>query len=216
MSELQLDAEGVVTFLDPLDEHDDSAAHGAAHLAAVAPLLEPLEAKVAAGSRPRRLTPNEKKKARELMATYMARAIADRADKHYSQHRPMTHLGKSPDAEWDADCSGFDTGVYYWADKWLPFPIDDPNGLRYSGYGYTGTLLSHNWRHKVPEGRRYFVGDLALYGPPTATRHTTICRKPGNAATSVWGSFGNEAGPYDVRLHYRRDYLCVVRPWSLR
>lgn len=169
-----------------------------------------------AASRPRRLTPNEKKKARTLISNYLAKSIATKASKHYSQARPMRHLYLSPELEWTADCSGYVTGAYAWADKWTSFPVEDPNRLGYNGYGYTGTLLAANFHFKVPEGRRYYAGDVALFGPPHATRHTTICRKGGTAQTSVWVSHGNEAGPYDTRLHYRKDFLCVVRPWSLR
>jgi hypothetical protein len=193
-------------------EGDDSLLAGehAPYIAQLDPAL------LGATAHPRRLTPNEKRKARTLIATYCAKAIATKASKHYSQARPMTHLRLSPELPWTADCSGFVTGAYLWADMWTPFPVEDPNRLGYNGYGFTGTLLAANFHFKVPDGRRYFVGDVALFGPPSATRHTTICRKGGTATTSVWASHGNEAGPYDTRLHYRRDLLCVVRPWSLR
>ena len=171
------------------------------------------------GSRPRfgfrPLTPNEKKKARATIAKYLLECEAHEASKHYTQHRPMNHLGRAPNQAWDADCSGYATGALYWADKWLPFPIEDPNGLGYSGWGYTGTLLSHNIRHQVPVDRKFFVGDMASYGPASRTRHVVICSKAGTIATARWSSFGSERGPNHVEIHYRPDLLCVVRPRSL-
>lgn len=164
---------------------------------------------------PAKLTPTQKRRARTLIRNYCERAIDTAASKHYSQHRAMTHLGKSPEREWTADCSGFDTGAFRWADEWCPFEVQDPNGLGYSGWGYTGTLLSRNIGHRIPAGHRYLVGDMSLYGPASRTRHTTICFRSGTAATALWASHGSEAGPYPTRLHYRSDFLCVVRGRSL-
>lgn len=181
-------------------------------------LVDSHDEKLAAAGHARRLTPNEKKRARGAMSRYVLNAIQTAATKHYSQHRPMAHLGRSPLVEWTADCSGFDTGVFAWARKVTGLPVEDPNGasFNFSGWGYTGTLLAANYRRQVPSGRRYFIGDMALYGAPGATKHTVICFKGGDRNTSVWGSHGNEAGPYAVRLHYRADFLCVVRGWSLQ
>lgn len=162
------------------------------------------------------MTPTERKKARRLIRRYLERSEAARAGIHYSQARPMTHLGVSPEQGFTADCSGYATSAFYWAERWLPFDVADPNGLDYSGVGYTGTLLAENRRRRVPAGRRYFIGDLALYGPSLSrTGHVTICRKGGTASEAVWSSHGSEAGPYAVRLHYRSDLLVVVRAEAL-
>jgi len=166
------------------------------------------------------MTPTEKKKARRIIRRYLERSEAVRAGIHYSQARPMTHLGVSPEQGYTADCSGYVTGAFKWADKWLPFHVKDPNGRpagsHYDGWGYTGTLLAANARRRVPLNRRFFLGDIALYGPSLSrTGHCTICRQGGDAATSVWSSHGNEAGPYPTRLHYRRDLLVVVRAEAL-
>ena len=94
--------------------------------------------------------------------------------------------------------------------------VEDPNGLNYSGYGFTGTLLAHNLKRRVPRHHRYFIGDMALYGPSFSdTHHVVICRKGGRREDAIWTSHGSEAGPYPVRLHYRSDLLCVVRSESL-
>jgi hypothetical protein len=194
-----------------LGEHDDSAAHAEQHRSIVEALTaaEPLTAT-------QKLTPNQKKQTRTLIQNYLVKCELYERTKHYSQYRPMTHLGDAPTLEWLADCSGYATGAFYWADKWTPgFKVEDPNGLSYSGWGFTGTLLSRNFRHQVPLDRTFFVGDMGLYGPASRTRHVVICRKGGNISTSIWSSFGSERGPIPVRLGYRSDLLCVVRARSL-
>jgi hypothetical protein len=196
-----------------LGEHDDSAAHAEAHLSILEQLAVPLAVPLTA---PKKLTPTQKKKARGFITNYCVKCEAHERTKHYSQHRPMTHLGDSPEQTWYADCSGYVTSALYWADKWgVGFKVEDPNGLDYSGWGYTGTLLSHNFRHQVPLDHNFYVGDIGLYGPASRTRHTVICRKGGNISTAIWSSFGSERGPIPVRLRYRSDVLCVLRPWSL-
>lgn len=196
---------------DWLGEHDDSAAHVESHL----PLLEQISA-VGPIKATQKLTPNQKKQARQLIQNYLVKCELYERTKHYSQMRPMGHLGDAPAEEWLADCSGYATGAFYWADKWtLGFKIEDPNGLSYSGWGFTGTLLSRNFNHRVPLDRTFFIGDMGLYGPASRTKHVVICRKGGNISTSVWSSFGSERGPIPVRLGYRSDLLCVVRARSL-
>lgn len=195
---------------DWLVEGDDSLAHAESHRALLAS-FHPLSA----AARPRKLTPTEKKKVRKLMQDYLLACERYESSKHYSQHRPMTHLGLPATATWEADCSGYATGTFYRAKQLLKLPIEDPNGLGFSGWGYTGTLLSHNFHHRIPLDRYFYVGDMGLYGPASSTRHVVICRKPGRIGQAVWSSFGSERGPNAVMLTYRHDLLCVVRAWSL-
>ena len=163
------------------------------------------------------LSPEQKAAARFSIRRYCERAEDTRAKKHYSQARPMTHLGKSPSIEWTADCSGFVTGAFRWADIQGPFTLRDPNGLWYNGFGFTGTLLSYNRKGRVPLDQKFFIGDMALYGRSLSdTRHVTICRRNGNASHAIWSSHGSELGPYPVYLHYRPDLLCIVRAEDLR
>jgi hypothetical protein len=136
------------------------------------------------------------------LADYCRRCIAHEPIIHYSQHRPMTHLGAKPENGFTADCSGHATGCYYWV-QW-----PDPNKSNYNGYGWTGTLVN-NPKCNSP----YRVGDLALYGTSTSnTTHVCTCYVAGDASTSVWCSHGSEEGPYAVSLWYRDDLVCVVRP----
>ena len=162
------------------------------------------------------LTPTQKEATRFPIRRYCERAEANRPDIHYAQFRPMNHLGKSPSSEFTADCSGFVTGAFRWADLYTKFAVNDPNGNNYSGYGWTGTLLSHNRKHRIPLNHKFFIGDMAIYAPSLSdTRHVVICRKNGNTQTSIWTSHGSEGGPYSVYLHYRNDLLVVVRSSDL-
>jgi hypothetical protein len=163
------------------------------------------------------LDPTQKEVTRLLIRRYCERAEDNRSDIRYAQFRPMDHLGDSPSSHFTCDCSGFVTGAFRWADLHTAFHVADPNGLKYSGYGYTGTLLAHNRRGRVPLDRYFYVGDMGIYGPSLSdTRHVVICRKNGKANEAIWTSHGSDPGPYPVYLHYRSDLLIVVRAADLR
>ena len=136
------------------------------------------------------------------LSDYCRRSIANEPKIHYSQARPMTHLGDPPEGGFTTDCSGHSTSCYYEAD-W-----PDPNKNCYNGYGWTGELVD-NPKVKPP----YKVGDLALYGTSTGnTTHCCTCYVAGDAWSSTWCSHGSEQGPNAVSLYYRDDLVCVVRP----
>lgn len=161
------------------------------------------------------LSPTDKLKVRKAIANYCLRSEHSQPQIHYSQARPYHHLGVSPEHGFIADCSSFVTGTFFWAGDETNIKVLDPNGRQYDGYGYTGTLLHENIGHPVREDKKFLAGDIALYGPAYRTKHTVICRSAGMAATSVWTSHGSESGPVSVRLNYRSDLLCVLRPKSL-
>lgn len=162
------------------------------------------------------MTPTEKQQVRRAITDYCVASEIHTAAIHYSQARPMTHLGKDPRNGFTADCSGHATGCFYWAQQQTGIHVEDPNGRHYNGSGYTGTLLATNRAHPVPSGHVYLVGDLALYGPSLLnTKHVVTCRTRGTALTSVWTSHGSERAPYPVRLRYRSDLLTVLRPRAL-
>ena len=164
------------------------------------------------------LTAEQRTVARTIIRRYLERAEANQPDIHYSQFRPLTSLGDSPNSEFTTDCSGLAISAFYWAELWTPknLVIKDPGGYAYRGWGYTGSILETNRKRRVPLDHKFFVGDMALYGPSLhRTTHVTICRRNGNYLSSIWTSHGSEAGPYATRLNYRRDLLCVVRAESL-
>jgi hypothetical protein len=162
------------------------------------------------------LTPTQKETARFLIRRYCERAEDNRSEIHYAQFRPMNHLGRSPSSEFTCDCSGFVTSAFYWAEIHTKFTVSDPNGLKYNHYGYTGTLLAANRTRRVPLDRKFFIGDMGLYGPSLSnTTHVVICRKEGRIEEAIWTSHGSELAPYPVYLRYRPDLLIVVRGQSL-
>src|SRR5262249_44580501 len=138
------------------------------------------------------------------LTDYCKQSIGNEPKIHYSQARPMTHLGVPPAQGFTCDCSGHSTSAYYWA-GWI-----DPNKRGFDGYGYTGTLCQHP---KV--SGPYQVGDLGFYSTSYSwsnTTHVVTCYVGGDSGTSLWCSHGQESGPTSVRLHYRSDYLGVCRP----
>ena len=76
-------------------------------------------------------------------------------------HEPQIHYGEirpiplAPTLPLTTDCSGFVTVCYFLAGA------PDPNGLGYSGEGWTGTLLRHLEHVPRIEARR---GDLVVWG----------------------------------------------------
>lgn len=162
------------------------------------------------------MTSDQRKQARFLIRRYLERSEANKGKIHYSQFRPLTSLGDSPTNGFTTDCSGLVISAFYWADLWCAFKVKDPGGYGYTGWGYTGSILSTNKTRRVPLDRTFFIGDMALYGPSfSRTTHVTVCRQGGTMMQSVWTSHGSEAGPYATRLRYRRDLLCVVRSEAL-
>jgi hypothetical protein len=144
----------------------------------------------------------------KALADYCRRSIANEPKLHYQQRRPMKCLGIPPENGFTADCSEHSTAAYFWAREATGVAVPDPNHSGYNGYGYTGTLVDN-----PRVSGSYRVGDLGIYGASTgSTEHVVTCYQAGDASSSLWCSHGSEAAPYAVRLHYRGDLLCVVRP----
>lgn len=161
------------------------------------------------------MTSEQRKAIRGILQRYLLKAAQNQPDIHYSQYRPLTSLGDPPMSEFTTDCSGLVISAFYWADLWLPYLVKDPGGYGYTGIGNTTTILSTNRKRRVPLDRKFFVGDMALYGSWSNTKHVTICCKNGDANSAIWMSHGSERGPYACYLHYRSDLVCVVRAESL-
>lgn len=147
---------------------------------------------------------SDERKIRDSMTDFMLRAEQNEERWHYTQQRPFTGLGVEPEKTHENDCSSYVILAYYWTRKETSLKVPDPSGYNYAGYGNTWDNLDGHPR--VTSGN-YLVGDLAHYDG-----HVTICRKPGDADSSVWSSFGTEFGPDGLKLYYRGDFLKVVRP----
>jgi cell wall-associated NlpC family hydrolase len=109
--------------------------------------------------------------------------IANEPRIHYGETRPVPLARALP---LTTDCSGFVTLCYYLAGA------PDPNGLGYSGQGWTGTLLAH-----LPRARRLRAGDIVVWGAYPG-RHCAIVLEPG--ADPLLASHGQERGPIAITL----------------
>ena len=117
---------------------------------------------------------------------------------HYGETRPIPLVRRLP---LTTDCSGFVTLCYYLAGA------PDPNGNRYSGYGWTGTLLRHLTHDRA--GRR------------SGGRHRRLGRYPGRHCAIVLEadddpllcSHGMERGPVAIRFSAECRYQPPTISW---
>lgn len=157
------------------------------------------------------LPPDAKKALRVELASFCRLAEQFESRWHYSQRRPYTGLGVAPQTYHVDDCSSYVALCFWWAGHHTGHPVADPLAMHYSGWGNTNTSIGYLDAHPAPRDK-YRIGDVALYGiSPSNTKHMTVCRKAGDRNTSLWSSFGQEAGPQAVKLHYRGDLLNVYR-----
>lgn len=131
--------------------------------------------------------------------------LANAAAIHYEQRRPIDGLNQRHKLPLYTDCSGFVTLCYKWAGA------SDPNGLNYSGAGYTGTLLrymSHISQSQVQPG------DLVLWARNGDGEHVALVLQPGSDPLLV--SHGQESGPYTVRFSDSNRYHAGASVYWLR
>jgi hypothetical protein len=102
---------------------------------------------------------------------------------HYAEIRPIDGLHRPHKLPLRTDCSGFVTLCYAWAGA------PDPNGLGYSGQGYTGTLLAHMRPVTLDAAR---PADVVVWGPWPG-RHAALVLAPG--PDPLLCSHGSERGP---------------------
>lgn len=128
---------------------------------------------------------------RRKIVDYALWAALNSASIHYAQVRPMDHLNQVERLPWTTDCSEFVTTVYRWAGA------PDPNGMRFNGYGWTGTMFDNG--EAIP---LYQVkpGDVVLWG--YAPGHHTAVFVQGGAASRdpMIVSHGSERGPLHIPL----------------
>ena len=158
------------------------------------------------------LPPNDKKLFRNELAVYCKLAEQYESRWHYTQRRPYSGLGAAPQTYHYNDCSSYVALAFYWAMKHTQVRVGDPLGWKFSGWGNTETAIAYLDAHKAPSDK-YRIGDVAIYGTPgnLSTQHMTVCRKAGTKATSVWSSFGQEAGPEKRPLVTGKRIIGVYR-----
>jgi hypothetical protein len=162
------------------------------------------------------LSPTEKKQFRDQLRRFCL--VAQKYDHlwHYTQQRPYTGLGSPASDTHYNDCSSYVAIAFYKAGRNSGAPVDDPLGYRFTGWGNTGSCYTAMKKYPAPKDK-YRVGDVALYlDAGSFGDHMTVCIKAGTGTTSVWSSFGTEAGPDERSLHYRPDLTGVYRPEDLR
>lgn len=124
----------------------------------------------------------------------------------YDMSRKFYGLGVEPEKAHRADCSAYTILGYFWGRSRSGLLVPDPSDFGYSGFGSTRELDDN----PTTTSGNYLVGDLALYSGHGG--HVTICKLAGDASSSRWSSFGSEPRPAERTLHYRPDFLRVVRP----
>ena len=80
------------------------------------------------------LSPTNKKKFREALASYCREAEVSRLQWHYVQARPFTGYDLPPSAKHAADCSAFVGLAFNYAMYQSKVAIHDPLNERYSGW----------------------------------------------------------------------------------
>jgi hypothetical protein len=132
--------------------------------------------------------------------------IANEPQIHYRQSRPIAGLHEPYKLPLYTDCAGFATLCYAWSGA------DDPNGLGYSGQGYTGTLLQH--MNHIPQAAVQ-PGDLVVWGPAPG-HHVALVLAIG--ADPLLASHGQEKGPIAIRVSVESKYQPPPVTWlsSLR
>jgi len=127
--------------------------------------------------------------------------IANEPQIHYQQLRPMDGLHHAHQLPLQTDCSGFSTLCYAWAGA------PDPNGLGYSGQGYTGTMLQHMTRVPLTHVQ---PGDLVIWGPAPG-HHVALVVEAG--PDPLLCSHGQEKGPLAVRFSVETQYQPQPATW---
>jgi cell wall-associated NlpC family hydrolase len=154
------------------------------------------------------LTPGQLAQERQFAVQAAQVALAHRAAVHYTQNASqrwdgIDHglLGMQGHYPRYADCSSFVTWCL-WNGMRIHHQPDTVNGTNWRS-GYTGTQLRHGTQ--VAE-RNVLPGDLAFYGSGFPGKHVAICIGHGLVI-----SHGSEAGPLQLPLHYRSDFMQIRR-----
>lgn len=135
---------------------------------------------------------------RDLIVRFAHWGIVHNDQIHYNEIRPIPKVkfGLYPKLPLTTDCSGFATMCYQYAGA------PDPNGQKYDGEGYTGTLLSHGKKISKPQ-----PGDIVVYGGGTG-HHAAVVIAVNGASNSkiITASHGNENGPYEISVADEAKY----------
>jgi len=135
---------------------------------------------------------------REKIVTAARWGIEHEPEIHYGEIRPIPLDRRLP---LTTDCSGFVTLCYHLAGA------PDPNGYRYSGYGWTGTLLRHLKAIGPVDVRK---GDIVVWGAYPG-RHCAIVLEADD--DPLLCSHGMERGPIAIRFSAECRYQPPTVAW---
>ena len=138
------------------------------------------------------MKPAQKLSVRNAITSYCLLAERSRLRWTYVEQRPFHGFGVPADQPHIADCSAYVSLSFNWAMHQTGIYLADPLGERYNGTGYTGTEYDFLKAHAAPVNK-YLVGDVAIWGTPTATIHTAICRKAGTGTSALFSSNGGQS-----------------------
>lgn len=138
---------------------------------------------------------------RQAIASHAEWGIANEPQIHYAELRPIDALHEPRRLPLTTDCSGFVTLCYAWAGA------PDPNGLDYSGQGWTGSLLSHL---KAIAESAVQPADLVVWGAPPG-HHVALVLRAG--ADPLLCSHGQERGPVAIRFSVESQYQPPPVTW---
>lgn len=174
---------------------------------ALAAFFDAKGGKLLAAAAPKHTAPKPAKKpdgARERFVDICRWAIANSAQIHYAETRPMPITVKAKTLPLTVDCSGSTTLFAKWAGA------PDPNGLGYNGEGFTGTLMNHCRKISRNQVR---PGDLAVFGSYPGHHVAVVVGVKPNGDLEL-ESHGSEAGPLDIALSVEQRYQPPVAFYS--
>jgi cell wall-associated NlpC family hydrolase len=161
----------------------------------------PMPADFAARRQQRQQTLTQAGSVRDQIVAFAQWGIQNEPQIHYQQLRPMDGIGQPRKLPLQTDCSGFVTLCYAWAGA------PDPNGLKFSGQGFTGTMLQACSHISKAAAR---PGDLVVWGPPPGN-HVALVLQPG--PDPLLASHGQEKGPIQVQFSVASKYQPTPVTW---
>ena len=158
------------------------------------PRAQPLDAR-------RRLLPDGLLKqadvgaARLAVVRYANLCCEQQGDHPYSQEGTRLQIPEKKGDLWSTDCSGWVTGLYYWATNGNQ--KYNPNGASVGWRSYGNTVTQFNSSNGTTISREALrAGDLIIYGPNGAN-HVNVY-----LGNNIMAGFGSNNGPKKYALDY--------------
>lgn len=137
-------------------------------------------------------------------------AVRNKAQIHYKQIRPIPVKMVPFTLPITTDCSGWVTLAALWSGN------PDPNGMKFNGTGYTGTMLNH-----LPHIARKntWRGDLVVFGGGSGLHVVVLMQGGSQVNNPMVCSHGGEVDPRLYTLQTEINYFgshCPVTYLRLR